>query len=144
MKIKKSWFTTVTLVALTVLMAVPALAERRTSRVSQGNNIGWTIQSGWGQPWTGGGRPLQFPTGSGNFIGNDGNTIGFGAYRDLDGDGTYEDTVGVNHIQRHFGSTIGYTLPAAAALHYNLTILVHNLQPISAAGSSGGPRGIAC
>ena len=68
MMINKSWYTTLALVVLAVLIAVPASAERRTSRVSQGNNIGWTIATGWGMPWTGGGRPLQVPTGSGNFI----------------------------------------------------------------------------
>jgi hypothetical protein len=125
MTIKKSWYTTVALVVLAVLIAVPASAERLTGRTSQGNNIGWSISTGWGMPFTGGGRKMQFPKGSGNFITNDGNTIGFGAYRDIDGDGVYEDTSGMNHMRSN--------MPGLSSLEQ--ADLIHSLG--AALGSSG-------
>ena len=77
------------LAVLVALFASPAAAERLRQRISQGNNIGVTMRVGWGMPWTGSGRPIQFPRGSSNIIRNDGLTIGNGVARDLDGNWTH-------------------------------------------------------
>ncbi len=87
------------LTALAAFFASPAAAERLSTRISQGNNIGATIGVGWGMPWGGSGRPWQFPRGSSNLIKNDGMTIGYGVAQDLDGDGLAEDTTGTNHLR---------------------------------------------
>jgi len=96
------------LAALVALLASTAAAERLTRRTSQGNNLGIEMALGWGMPWTGSGRPWQFPRGSGNIIRNDGCTIGIGVAQDIDGDGMPEDTTGINHVRA--------TMPELASL----------------------------
>ncbi len=101
----KFFISMVALVALAAMLAAPASAERLTSRRSQGNNLGLTSGTGWGMPWTGSWRgSLQYPRGSGNNITNDGMTFGFGAYRDIDGDGVFEDTSGLNNFRSNMAA----------------------------------------
>ena len=85
------------LAALGAFFASPAAAERLTKRTSQGNNIGITCKTGWGMPWTS--EAMQFPRGTSNLIQNDGCTIANGVAQDLDGDGSAEDTSGINHVR---------------------------------------------
>jgi hypothetical protein len=94
------------LAALIAFFASPATAERLTKRISQGNNIGITVKTGWGMPWTS--EAWQFPRGTSNLIQNDGCTIGIGVAQDLDGDGVAEDTTGINHVRA--------TMPELASL----------------------------
>jgi len=94
-----------TLAALLVFLASPVAAERLQQRNSRGNNLGMTVGTGWGMPWTGSWRgSLQFPKGSGNHITNDGMTMGIGTAQDTDGDGSPEDTCGLQHIRSMMGA----------------------------------------
>ncbi|MBN2289815.1 MAG: hypothetical protein JXQ83_10825 [Candidatus Glassbacteria bacterium] len=76
-------------------LASPSAAEMMTSRESQGNNLGWTVATGWCMPW---GR-LAVPRGSTNYITDGGWTFGPYAAVDLDGDGSPGDTIGLEHIR---------------------------------------------
>jgi hypothetical protein len=82
-----------TIAALILALASPALAELKTSYTASGNNVGLVVGAG-GQY----GGPLrssnhQFPRGSGNFYSTGRWNWGVHVARDADGDGTAEDTV---------------------------------------------------
>lgn len=91
-----------TLAALICALAGPAQAERKYGRLSQGNNISFPVITEWGGPmnWASwalqscGVAAPQFPKGSGNFLTNDGMQFPVYTVRDMDNNGTPEDTVG--------------------------------------------------
>jgi hypothetical protein len=93
--VRQTHFLIAALAILICLIGGRANAERLYSRVSQGNNVGFGVKDGWGGPmnWAGS-SSAQFPRGSGNFITNDGFQIPVQTVRDLDGNGTPEDTTG--------------------------------------------------
>lgn len=93
--VRQKHFLIPALAILICLIGGQANAERLYKRVSQGNNVGFGIQDGWGGPinWAGS-NSCQFPRGSGNFITNQGMQIPIQTVRDLDGNGTPEDTTG--------------------------------------------------
>ena len=65
-------------------------------RVSRGNNVGMGFMCDWCMPWITAdwtGNTIQFPKGSGNLILNDGWTVGMMTARDMNGDGSPEDTI---------------------------------------------------
>ncbi len=78
------------LAVLFICSANQAFAELKGSYTSQGNNLGMYFGRGSGAPWNG---IIQYPRGSGNIM--DPSRWGYGTFvvRDLDGDGTPEDTV---------------------------------------------------
>ncbi len=79
-------------VALTLGLSTSALAEWKGSYNTQANNVGLTVQSnGYGGPIAG---SHQFPRGSGNIWTAPRWNWGPMAIRDLDGNGSAEDTMG--------------------------------------------------
>ena len=89
MRILKNPLMKLTLVALVVGLANPALAEWKQTYDSQGNNVGMHFSSS-GEVC---GGSHQFPKGSGNMVSAvEGMCWGVQVARDMDGDGTAEDT----------------------------------------------------
>ncbi len=81
----------VTLAAILGLTVSPSQAEMLSSRFSTGNNVGFQIQSsGWGGAFHS--TSVQFPRGSGNYMGNDNWNFVICTTRDFNGDGLAEDT----------------------------------------------------
>ena len=78
------------LAVLVFCFANQAFAELKGSYTSQGNNLGISFSRGSGAPWN---DITQYPKGSGNIM--DPARWGYGTFivRDLDGDGSPEDTV---------------------------------------------------
>src|SRR3990172_6400056 len=129
-------FLLVTLAALVGLAANPVLAERLTQRVPRGNNVGLGINVNWSMPmnaqsWSG--NTIQFPKGSGNMITNDCWSFGWMSSRDLDGNGTPEDTIVLGSGGRDqmpgYCSIEGYdVITAAAAVQPNMEGHMGELQ----------------
>jgi len=89
MRILKNPLMKLTLVALVVGLANPALAEWKQTYDSQGNNVGMHFSSS-GEVC---GGSHQFPKGSGNMVSAvEGMCWGLQVASDMDGDGTAEDT----------------------------------------------------
>ncbi|MFC1613824.1 hypothetical protein ACFL5K_00835 [Gemmatimonadota bacterium] len=84
-----------TIAALILALASPALAELKTSYTASGNNVGMVVQAGgaYGGPLVSSSH--QFPRGSGNFYSTGRWNWGLHVARDADGDGTAEDTAAV-------------------------------------------------
>jgi hypothetical protein len=110
--------------ALVGFMAGSARAEKVTSRMPQGNNVGMAVNLGWGTPFNWNtNRPMQcqFPRGSGNMMYNQVMTICAAVTRDLDGDGEPEDTMrtadGSRAMDSYWASSYAYNYlaPLAAA-----------------------------
>ncbi len=93
---QSSFFRIITMAAVLGCLANQAVAERLYVRMARGNNVGLGVMDDWGMPlYTSSsmGVHFQFPKGSGNFITNNVWTIAVGTTRDIDGDGTVEDTM---------------------------------------------------
>ncbi len=99
----------IAMAALLGCLASPVLAERRYQRTGRVNNVGMGMIAGWGGALRSGGNSIQLPSGSGNFFKNDVWLFSMTAVRDLDGDGSPEDTSYCNK-----NSMAGY-----AGLNYN-------------------------
>ncbi len=80
-------------VALLVAVAQPARAELKSHVSSKGNNIGFAVRVGFGGPFNTYDDSHQFPRGSGNMYTYGRWQWGVNVARDLDGDGTPEDTM---------------------------------------------------
>ena len=80
-----------TLVALIAALATQANAEWKNSYNAQGNNVGMLFRLGWSGPIMG---SHTFPRGTANIFKTGRWNWGIMTARDLDGDGTAEDTMG--------------------------------------------------
>ncbi len=93
MKLIKISLIALTLAAGVLALAVPLRAEVNQTVTASGNNVGFVVVS-TGNDQTFAGSPAhQFPAGSGNQIAADRWTFALNCVRDLDGDGSIEDTM---------------------------------------------------
>lgn len=99
---QKHFLISIVLAALVCCLASQAVAEILYARKGRANNVGFGLGAEWGGPLrTGtqesfGGTPFEYPTGSGNYFTNDVWLMSMTCVRDLDNDGSPEDTSRTN------------------------------------------------
>jgi len=93
MRMIKLFLVAASLGALLTCMASSALAEQKQEYDAKGNNLGIHFTHGTGAP-LGNNVNHYFPRGSANYFVAGRNSWGVSVLRDMDGDGTVEDTLG--------------------------------------------------